>query len=157
MSLALVRVDDRSIHGQVVVGWGQALGAELIVLVDDAVRQSQWEQELYRMGVPPGMQLEFISLADAPARLAQIAESRCRAIVLAANIDTMVRLCGMTPCIRRVNIGGVHYGPGRRERLPYVFLSDEEAAALQRLAERGVEVSAQDVPTAGPVPLTELL
>ena len=46
MSIVLVRVDDRLIHGQVVVGWVQALGAQRIVLVDDEVSANAWEREL---------------------------------------------------------------------------------------------------------------
>ena len=46
MTVQLYRVDDRLIHGQVVVGWGQPLDVEFIVLVDDAVAESEWEQEL---------------------------------------------------------------------------------------------------------------
>ena len=40
MPIVLCRVDDRLIHGQVVVGWGQALGINRIVLVDDQVAAS---------------------------------------------------------------------------------------------------------------------
>src|SRR2546430_4593003 len=36
-----------------------------IVLVDDAVRASTWEQELYRMGVPPEIEVEFASTEEA--------------------------------------------------------------------------------------------
>ena len=43
------------VHGQVVVGWGRPLDLQRIVLVDDEVRASPWEQELYRMAAPPGM------------------------------------------------------------------------------------------------------
>ncbi len=53
--IELFRIDDRLIHGQVVVGWGQPLDVGFIVLVDDEVATSEWEQELYRLGVPPGM------------------------------------------------------------------------------------------------------
>ena len=35
MSIVLYRIDDRLIHGQVVVGWGQPLDVAFIVLVDD--------------------------------------------------------------------------------------------------------------------------
>ena len=35
MTLLLHRIDDRLIHGQVVVGWGQPLDLGFIVLVDD--------------------------------------------------------------------------------------------------------------------------
>ena len=157
MTLALVRVEDRYIHGQVVVGWGQALGAEQIVLVDDAVSQSEWEQELYRMGAPPGIEVTFVSVMNAPGRIREVAASRRRAIVVAGDVETMLRLCEVAPEIRAVNIGGLHQAPGRRERLPYVFLSDEESDQLRRLEARGVDVRAQDVPTARPVALKDLL
>ena len=65
MTLVLNRIDDRLIHGQVVVGWGQPLDVKFIVLVDDAVASSDWEQDLYRMGVPPEMEVRFHSAADA--------------------------------------------------------------------------------------------
>lgn len=157
MTLALVRVDDRYIHGQVVVGWGQALRAEQIVLVDDAVSRSEWEQELYRMGAAPGMEVTFVSVQDAPSKIRAIAASRRRAIVVTGNVETMLRLCEAVPEVRAVNIGGLHQAPGRRERLPYVFLSDAETEQLRRLEARGIEVRAQDVPTARPVTLKDLL
>src|SRR5260221_5963480 len=57
MSIALYRLDDRLIHGQVVVGWGKPLNVGFIVLVHDAVRANAWEQELYRMGGPPEIEV----------------------------------------------------------------------------------------------------
>jgi len=67
MSLALYRIDDRLIHGQVVVGWGQPLDVSFIVLVDDEVSGSDWEQDLYRMGVPPQLEVIFASVEQAAA------------------------------------------------------------------------------------------
>ena len=72
MPIALYRIDDRLIHGQVVVGWGQPLGLGFIVLVDDEVASSEWEQELYRMGVPPEMSVQFSTVDDAAANLADL-------------------------------------------------------------------------------------
>jgi D-glucosaminate PTS system EIIB component len=158
MSLALVRLDDRLIHGQVVVGWGQPLNAAFIVLVDDEVRGSEWEQDLYRMGVPPTMEVVFASLAEAQRRLAEWQADSRTGILLAGDIDTMTELVtSSNGRIRQVNIGGVHHRAGRSERLRYVYLTDEEAAKLRTLASNGVLVSAQDVPTARAVPLGEFL
>jgi PTS system mannose-specific IIB component/fructoselysine and glucoselysine-specific PTS system IIB component len=56
--------------------------------------------------------------------------------------------------VKHVNVGGVHEGEGRTRRLRYVFLSEAEAAKLSQLSERGVQVSAQDVPSAKSVPLS---
>ena len=65
MPILVNRVDDRLIHGQVIVGWGRPLGIDLIILVDDQVSQSTWEQDLYRMAVPPEIELRFASIAEA--------------------------------------------------------------------------------------------
>jgi PTS system mannose-specific IIB component/fructoselysine and glucoselysine-specific PTS system IIB component len=158
MSLALVRLDDRLIHGQVVVGWGQPLNAAFIVLVDDEVRGSEWEQDLYRMGVPPQVEVVFASLSEAERRLPDWEADRRPGILLAGDIDTMVALVAAgAGRIRHVNIGGVHHRAGRSERLRYVYLTDEEADKLRRLASNGVEVTAQDVPTARAVPIGDFL
>lgn len=155
MSIRLFRIDDRLIHGQVVVGWGQPLGVGFIVLVDDEVRESEWEQDLYRMGVPPEIEVVFVSAQEAAARLPEWERDPRVGILLAGDIDTMVALCANAHGVTRVNVGGLHHRPGRRERLRYVYLTDDEAAKLRRLAAGGVEVTAQDVPTARAVPLQE--
>ena len=156
MTLVLYRIDDRLIHGQVVVAWGQAMDIEFIVLVDDAVATSEWEQELYRMGVPQEMEVFFHTVADAPGRLDAYRSDRRRGILLTGDVRSMACLVAAAD-IPAVNVGGVHHRPGRVQRLRYVFLNDEEERQLRQIAARGVEVAAQDVPGAWPVPLDELL
>lgn len=155
MSIALYRIDDRLVHGQVVVGWGTPLNARFIVLVDDTVRASAWEQDLYRMGVPPEIELVFASAAEAEKRLPEWERDPRVGILVAGNIGTIAGLATNGHVVRRVNVGGIHHQPGRSQRLRYVYLSDAEAEQLKALAARGVEVTAQDVPTAAPVPLRE--
>lgn len=156
MPIVLYRIDDRLVHGQVVIGWGQALGIDFIVLVDDAVRQSEWEQELYRMAVPPEIEILFQSVAEAATALPGWLSDGRRGIVLTGDVSTMAELVNATELIPRVNLGGIHARPGRIERRPYVYLSEEEMAALRNLEEHGIKVTAQDVPTAAPVPLRSL-
>jgi len=156
LSIVLHRIDDRLIHGQVVVGWGRPLGVEFIALVDDTIAAADWEQELYRMGVPPEMTLYFADVAGAE-REHPIWESDSRpGIVLTSDIDTMSRLAERAP-VTEVNLGGIHHKPGRTQRLRYVFLNSEEERALRTLAGRGVKISAQDVPGGKPVELEDLL
>jgi mannose/fructose/N-acetylgalactosamine-specific phosphotransferase system component IIB len=56
-----------------------------------------------------------------------------------------------------VNVGGIHHAPGRREVLPYLYLSPEESASLRELAHQGVNVSARDLPGTRRVPLSQLV
>lgn len=157
MSVSLFRIDDRLIHGQVVVGWGQSLDIGFIVLVDDEVRASDWEQELYRMGVPPNVEVVFASVAEAAGRLAAWRDDARRGIVLTGDIRAMAALAQASGAVPEINVGGVHYREGRKERLRYVYLTDEEADQLRALSGTGVGVQAQDVPTGRRVPLSELL
>ncbi len=155
MSIRLFRIDDRLIHGQVVVGWGQPLDVRFLVLVDDEVRDSDWEQDLYRMGVPPELEVVFTSVAEAIARLPEWQGDTRPGILLTGDIETMASLCDGSGLVRQVNVGGIHHRGGRTERLRYVYLTDQEAQRLKQLGGRGIEVTAQDVPTARPVPLAE--
>lgn len=157
MALEHFRIDDRLIHGQVVVGWGQPLGLRFVVLVDDEVARSDWEQELYRMGVPPEMDVFFDSVESAARRLPQYRADRRSGILLTGDIETMERLLAAVPDVRTVTVGGVHHKPGRTARLRYVFLTPDEETRLRAMSARGVEVAAQDVPSASPVPLEEFL
>ena len=147
MALELYRIDDRLIHGQVVVGWGQPLDLQFIVLVDDEVAASDWEQELYRMGVPPEMDVYFESVEGAAAGLAAYQEDGRRGLLLTGDIETMARLIRATGTISTVNLGGIHHRPGRTQRLRYVFLSPAEeamAAASAAMGERPLGLRRRD-------------
>jgi PTS system mannose-specific IIB component/fructoselysine and glucoselysine-specific PTS system IIB component len=157
VSLELYRIDDRLIHGQVVVGWGQPLDLQFIVLVDDEVAASEWEQELYRMGVPPEMEVYFESVVTAAQRLPGYQRENRRGLLLTGDIDTMRRLIESTNGIHAVNLGGIHHRSGRTQRLRYVFLSPEEESQLRSLSGRGIDVTAQDVPAARPLSLGDML
>jgi mannose/fructose/N-acetylgalactosamine-specific phosphotransferase system component IIB len=156
VSLVLYRVDDRLIHGQVVVGWGQPLDIGFIVLVDDQVAESEWEQELYRMGTPPEMDVYFHSVDDAARNLPQYESDERPGILLTGDLESMLRLVKLAG-IREVNVGGIHHRNDRRQRLRYVFLSPREEQLLREIEQEGATVTAQDVPATHPVPLGELL
>jgi len=157
MPLVLCRVDDRLIHGQVVIGWGRPLAARRVLLVDDEVAANPWEQELYRMAVPDGVEIAFISGREAVRHLAEWQADPVRSILLTGSIETLTALYDADPsAVHRINLGGVHHRPGRTERLPYIYLTPDEYRALAELEAHGADVTAQDVPSASPVGLREL-
>ncbi len=156
MPVVLYRVDDRLVHGQVVIGWGKPRNVEFIALVDDSVAASDWERDLYRMGVPAEIELIFASVAEAVVRAPAWRADPRNGIVLTADIPTMAALCQSAPPVEEINLGGVHHKPGRTARLPYVYLTDEEFRTLENLAAHGTHVTARDLPTTLPVELEQL-
>jgi mannose/fructose/N-acetylgalactosamine-specific phosphotransferase system component IIB len=156
VTLVLARIDDRLIHGQVVVGWGQPMDVAFIVLVDDQVVASDWEQELYRMGVPPEMEVFFHSTADAIAAIPEYLADERTGILITGDIATMRALVD-AGVVRDVNVGGIHHRAGRVQKMRYIFLAPEEEQALRDLEAAGAVVTAQDVPSANPIPLADVL
>jgi len=157
MGIHLHRIDDRLIHGQVVVGWGQPLDIRFLVLVDDLVASSDWEQELYRMAVPPEMEIYFADVDTAIRDHARYAADPRLGILITGDISSMHRLINGVKAIGSVNLGGIHHRAGRKEKLRYIFLTPDEERELLDLESSGVEVTAQDVPGASSVPLGEIL
>lgn len=158
MPLVLLRVDERLIHGQVVVGWGGPLRIERIVVADDALAESDWEQDLYRLGVPAGIQCEFLPVSDARGRLGSWRTGPERVALLLRRVHDLARLAeGGALAGQQVNLGGIHHAPGRERVLAYLFLSAEECAELERVAASGADVGARDLPGAQRVLLSDLL
>ena len=157
MPVELFRVDDRLIHGQVVVGWAKPMNAGFIMLVDDSVAENAWEQDLYSLAVPPNIELVFATVAAAADQLPILERDSRRGIVLTGDVQTMARLHERSPTFSEVNLGGLHTAPGRVACLRYVYLSEGDEAQLGELAARGVRVTAQDLPVSRQTPLAELL
>jgi PTS system mannose-specific IIB component/fructoselysine and glucoselysine-specific PTS system IIB component len=157
MPITLLRIDERLIHGQVVVGWGERFHAQRIVVVDDDLRSSSWEQDLYRLGVPPQVEASFLSVDEARAALPAWRSDPQRIFVLVRDVATMARLAegGVLEGLE-VNLGGIHSAPSRHRVLPYLFLSDDEMSDLRRIAGSGIVITARDVPASRAIPLAEL-
>jgi mannose/fructose/N-acetylgalactosamine-specific phosphotransferase system component IIB len=157
MPIVLYRIDDRLIHGQVVVGWGQPLDIRLLILLDDLVAGSEWEQELYRMAVPPEMEIRFDSLATIAGNHPKYLSDPRRSILITGDVNTMRQLACKVPEVKKVNLGGLHHRAGRAQKLRYIFLTPQEEQELRDLEHTGVEVTAQDVPSARVHPLSDVL
>jgi len=158
MAVVLYRIDERLIHGQVVMGWGPQLSLEHYVVVDDELAASEWEQDLYRLGLPETASADFLTVEDARARLDEFEADARPTIVLTRTVAAMSGLAeGDALRGREVNIGGLHHAAGRTERVPYVFLGQVEESGLRALADEGAEVSARDLPGSRAVDLAALL
>ena len=108
------------------------------------------------MGVPPEMEVYFVTAADAIEAIPGYRADSRRGILLTGDIATMRRIVDGVG-IEAVNIGGIHSGDGRVQKLRYVFLSPDEERQLRELSAHGAKVTAQDVPGARPVALDDLL
>ena len=64
MPIAVYRIDERLLHGQVVVGWGRRFGIGFYVVVDDRIAETAWERDLYESALPAGVESFFLTVED---------------------------------------------------------------------------------------------
>lgn len=157
MTIVLYRVDERLIHGQVVVGWGSRLDPTRYVVVDDEVAASPWEQDLYMLGLPESVAALFVTIREGCERLEEWRTDASRTVLLTRDVETMLEVAKAAKSSELdVNLGGLHHAEGRQEVLPYLHLSDGERESLRELAASGARVTAQDLPGSRRTPLDEL-
>jgi len=155
--IALARIDDRLIHGQVTVGWAGHLKPDRIVLVNDEVAADEFENELYRAAVPPGIELSILSVSDALRGFEKLRGSDEKVILLVGSPRDMLRLVEGGARVDEVNLGGLHFEEGKRKLLPYLYVNGEDENDLRELIRRGVHLYCCDVPGNEKVELKDIL
>ena len=155
MSWLLHRVDDRLIHGQVVIAWQQRLHPQRMWVVDDASAANAWERELLE-SLAPGVAVRVLTVSEAAAGHAAEAEAPGGAFLLVRDLGTALVLVESGAGVERFNLGGLHYAPGKDKVNEYIYLDAEDRAAARALIARGVALEVQDVPASRPQPLGAL-
>ena len=155
--ISLVRVDNRLLHGQVLEAWVPRLKIARLVVVDADAAASPLARAAMTLCLPPELAADVV--APGQADYAALASAREPAMLLFRELSGLASAVanGLGPNLARtVNLGNVHYAPGRRPVTPSVFLSAEEVATVLRLAAAGFAVEARAVPSDPPASAREL-
>lgn len=155
MSWLLHRIDDRLIHGQVLVAWGARLGPARMWLVDDAIAASDWERQVYQQAAP-GVDVRVVGLTEAAAAWAGEAAAAGGAFLIVRDLATARRLVEAGAGVKEFNVGGLHYAPGKTKIAEYVYLDDADREDARALLARGVALDVRDVPASKGHGLQEL-
>jgi PTS system mannose-specific IIB component len=152
MSQLWARVDDRLIHGQVVVGWRQHLRYHAICVVDDAVSADPILCDVLHLATPPGVALYICNTKEAPAVAQRAASGSGKTLLLFKSPRVALSLLDGGLPLRQLNVGNIASAPGSTRVLRAISLTPDHAAALDALAARGVAVTFQPTPGDPPVP-----
>lgn len=155
MTWILHRIDDRLIHGQVVVAWGGRLHPDRIYVVDDATAASPWERDLLASAAPDS-EVRVVSVADMAAGYAAEAVAAGGAFLLVRSLAAATALVQAGAQVPRFQLGGLHYAPGKTRVNEYIYLDDDDRRDARALLARGIRLEAQDVPAVRPQAIESL-
>jgi mannose/fructose/N-acetylgalactosamine-specific phosphotransferase system component IIB len=146
MPIKLVRVDDRLVHGQVVLKWTRAIGANMILVADDIAANDVLQQTLMRVAAPPGIQLEVHTIADAANKLNSGEWKQKEIFVIVRNPITLLKFVNEGAEIEYVNVGNAGGGEGKTRLTKQVAATQEELSAWHSLNEKNIKLEVQWVP-----------
>jgi mannose/fructose/N-acetylgalactosamine-specific phosphotransferase system component IIB len=144
--IELLRIDDRLIHAQVVIGWGTALQPDRIVIADDRVAASELEKSLYMAAPPPEIRVSILSVEETMRQIEGGVFDREKIFLLVSHPDSILKLMDLGLEIDEVNVGGLHYAEGKEKVLENIYLDSGERNALRELVKRGVTLEARSLP-----------
>jgi mannose/fructose/N-acetylgalactosamine-specific phosphotransferase system component IIB len=143
LNLKLARIDDRLIHGQVIHGWIPKLGTTLVAVADSRLAANPDEQTVARLAVPESVDVLFV----APGQLAAVlaADARPVAVLFRTPVEALEAVQGgFQPQV--INLGNLHFEPGKLQLRKTFCCSAPELAALRALADTGIEIEYQPAP-----------
>lgn len=158
----LARVDERLIHGQVMMTLSNREGVNSIFVVDDIVANDQFMRSLYRSAGSRTGQKTIV-----------MTEDRCKyywdeyefkdysCILIAKTVDVMYNLVKHGVPMKELNIGGIAQKDPKKDLqvTKSVYLNKEDALKLKELNENyGVEdIYFQATPAAAKTSLADVL
>jgi mannose/fructose/N-acetylgalactosamine-specific phosphotransferase system component IIB len=146
MKVVLVRVDDRLIHGQVVVGWTRTVGGTNILVANDEVANNSMQRTLLKMAAPAGVKATILTVEEAAKQLNEQKFYGENVIVLVRDPQSLVRLIEAGFNLKKVNVGNVRAAQGKIRLTKEVHASEVEIEAWKKLDEFGVVLEAQWLP-----------
>ena len=151
------RIDDRLIHGQVIIGWCGQLPISRLAVVDKQIAKSSWEKELLLMASPPNLLTEILTVEEVEEKISFWTRNKDMILVLLKSPQLIKELRDVGVNIKKVNVGGMHFRDDRREFLSYLYLSSDEIKLFEELMEGGIYFECQDLPTSTAYDLKKII
>lgn len=157
MEIVNVRIDERLIHGQVATVWSLVTKATRIMVVDDLVVKDAVNKEALKMACPKQCKLSILTVEKAAANLLAGKYEGERVFIVAKGPRTMRDLYDKGFHMEHINVGNMGGKQNTRMLKKAVSVSEQDMEDFLYLAEKGVKVTAQMVPTDEELDFVELI
>ena len=147
--ILLTRIDDRFIYGQDVELWNEAVGSNLVLIVNDEIAADSRKWAPMRVAAPEGVWTRFFSVQKAIEVIHSATTRQWILIMVASPADALALVKGGVP-ITKISIGHMQAGEGKRSVTPAVAIDDADVAALRELQELGIELEIRYLPSSDP-------
>ena len=157
LDIALVRIDNRLVHGQLLEAWIPFLKASCIAVVDDLVSADYFRETVIRMAVPREVRVIVSSIAEFSKTYSYRRGDGSKTIVLFSGIKDAYESFLLGFRFDRLNIGNVFSEDCKLCCTPSVLLNDDDICNMNHLRDEGVRIELRRVPREKPIDLFEIV
>jgi len=146
VKIALVRLDERLIHGQVAVAWTRVTGADQLVVISDEAANDEMQKILLEMAVPSGTKLLILTVEEAIDRFKEDKIPGSKVILVFKKPEDILKMVQEGVDMPVLNVGGMYHKPGRKQYRKALCLSEGDIKVLKELHNSGVKLEYQVAP-----------
>lgn len=161
MAIALIRIDDRLIHGQITTNWIAQTKANRIIIASDRVVQDKVRKSVVELTAPKNIKTEVLTVAEAIEKLnGPLAGDICKAFVICVAPDEVLALKEGGVDFSQVVIGNMG-SMGSKEQAQRitksVMLTEKDRADFVSLQQLGVKCEIRVIPQDRPTDIARHL
>lgn len=142
----MTRVDCRLLHGQTAVSWTSGLGADCILIANDAVVKDDLRKTTMKLAKPSGTKLVIKNIEDSITALNSGVTDKYKLFIVVESIADAAKLSLAVPAVDKVNLGLVKAKEGTRNISKSINVLLEEEILIRKMVEAGIEVEIRQVP-----------
>ncbi|CAM3404045.1 PTS family enzyme IIA (N-terminal); enzyme IIB (C-terminal), mannose-specific [Xenorhabdus nematophila ATCC 19061] len=157
MKIALARIDDRLIHGQVATRWTKETNVKRIIVVSDDVAQDTVRSTLLKQVAPPGVSAHVVDVAKCVRVYNNPKYAGERVMLLFTNPTDVLRIVEEGVTLESVNIGGMAFRQGKTQINNAISVDSADIDAFGKLNSRGIELEARKVSSDARLNMMDLL
>lgn len=144
--LTLCRIDDRLIHGQIIVKWSKSVPVDRILIVDDQFAQDPFMITIYKATTPKNLKFSLLSMKETVKKWNEGLFKEENILMLTKTVKAMKYLIEHDMPVPEVNVGGIAAKASSVVVAGSISITKEDADDLKRIAQRGVRVYFQLIP-----------
>lgn len=147
MPVVHVRMDNRLIHGQILVSWNAEMKINRIIVTNDKVANDPIQVTLLKAVAPIGAEVSVLSIKDCVEYCNSSNADNENIFIIAKFPEDGVALVEGGMDLQVLNLGNQAYVRGSKKLSNTVFLTEESVMALQRVHDNGIKITCRMMPS----------
>lgn len=155
-NISMIRVDERLVHGQILIKWIQEKNINQILIIDDEIAENPIMKNILSISLPKSVDLEIYSLDEGIQSLRK-GKIKGNLILLVRDLHIVKYMYQEGIQIKEINIGRLPSEPKKKKIHSGVFLSDKDMDVVNYFRNESIPIVIQIVPDSSPVLIYDLV